>query len=246
MKRYIIMLLSLLAVTTGALAQSEMEITGKVTDPTGEELIGVSVVVKDVKGLGVITDIEGNYKIKVRQYQTLVFSYIGYKPQEVLVKGDRQVINVTLEEDTKNAVDEVVVTGMGTQKKLTVTGCSVKSCVSSCTRSCLLVRRCIFVLLAAAFTLAACALWLLVGLGIVEVEMLRGYVTLFHDFCHVDYRLPLSRLGIVQVNLALHSLLHRFGIVDASITLLSLFQKLRGYFSFKVTNYSANVVSSAE
>ena len=122
MKRYIIMLLSLLAVTTGALAQSEMEITGKVTDPTGEELIGVSVVVKDVKGLGVITDIEGNYKIKVRQYQTLVFSYIGYKPQEVLVKGDRQVINVTLEEDTKNAVDEVVVTGMGTQKKLTVTG----------------------------------------------------------------------------------------------------------------------------
>ncbi len=52
MKRYIIMLLSLLAVTTGALAQSEMEITGKVTDPTGEELIGVSVVVKDVKGLG--------------------------------------------------------------------------------------------------------------------------------------------------------------------------------------------------
>ena len=122
MKRYIIMLLSLMALTTGALAQSEMEITGKVTDPAGEELIGVSVVVKDVKGLGVITDIEGNYTIKVRQYQTLVFSYIGYKPQEVLVKGDRQVINVTLEEDTKNAVDEVVVTGMGTQKKLTVTG----------------------------------------------------------------------------------------------------------------------------
>ena len=90
--------------------------------------------------------------------------------------------------------------------------------------------------------------------------MLRSYVTLFHDFCHVDFRLPLSRLGIVQVNLALHSLLHRFGIVDASITLLSLLQKFflhcatkaplrverRFYFSLKVTNYSANVISSAE
>jgi hypothetical protein len=120
--RKIISLLLCLCAGVSLYAQAQ-KVTGTVHDAkTGEELIGVSVVVKDVKGLGVITDIEGNYKIKVRQYQTLVFSYIGYKPQEVLVKGDRQVINVTLEEDTKNAVDEVVVTGMGTQKKLTVTG----------------------------------------------------------------------------------------------------------------------------
>ena len=83
-----------------ALAQSEMEITGQVTDEKGEGLIGVSVVVKDVKGLGVITDIDGNYKIKVKQYQTLVFSYISYQTQEVLVKGDKHVINVVMKEET--------------------------------------------------------------------------------------------------------------------------------------------------
>jgi Outer membrane cobalamin receptor protein len=122
MKRHIILLLMMLASTVSALAQSEMEITGKVTDDSGEGLIGVSVVVKDVKGLGVITDIDGNYKIKVRQYQTLVYSYIGYQSQEVLVKGDKRVIDIVLKEETNNVIDELVVTGMGTQKKLTLTG----------------------------------------------------------------------------------------------------------------------------
>ena len=53
----------------------------------------------------------------------------------------------------------------------------------------------------------------------------QGYVISYHDFCHVDYRLPLSRLGIVQVNLTLHSLLHRFGKVQTSLALRSLLQK---------------------
>ena len=121
MKKYILMLMMMLCINPSAWAQSEREITGIVTDETGEPLIGVSVVVKDVKGLGVITDLNGNYKIKVKQYQTLVYSYIGYKTHEVLVK-DQTEINVKMQEESNNVVDEVVVTGMGTQKKLTVTG----------------------------------------------------------------------------------------------------------------------------
>ena len=81
-----------------------------------------TVTVKDAKGLGSITDIDGNYKIKVEQYATLVFSYLGYKSVSVLVKGDRKVIDVRMTEEKVNAVDEVVVTGLGRQKKLTVTG----------------------------------------------------------------------------------------------------------------------------
>jgi len=122
MKRYILTLLLVLGTMFSAWAQNEITITGRVTDTTGEAVIGGSVIVKDAKGLGTITDFDGNYKIKVQQYRTLVFSYIGMKTQEVLVKGDKTVINIVMQEDVRNAVDEVVVTGMGTQKKLTVTG----------------------------------------------------------------------------------------------------------------------------
>ncbi len=69
-----------------------------------------------------ITNIDGKYNIKIQQYHTLVFSYIGYKPVSVLVKGDKKVIDVQMSEEKTNAIDEVVVTGLGTQKKLTVTG----------------------------------------------------------------------------------------------------------------------------
>ena len=113
----------LLGTAVGAFAQQEMEITGTVTDgSTGEPLIGVSVTVKNVPGLGVATDIDGNYTIKVKEFQTLVFSYIGYETVEELIKGGKTRIDIVLKEEKLNAVDEVVVTAMGTQKKLTVTG----------------------------------------------------------------------------------------------------------------------------
>nr|WP_314810124.1 TonB-dependent receptor [Segatella oris] len=105
-----------------ALAQEQLNISGTVTDAAGEALIGVSVTVKDAKGLGTITNIDGKYNIKIQQYHTLVFSYIGYKPVSVLVKGDKKVIDVQMSEEKTNAIDEVVFTGLGTQKKLTVTG----------------------------------------------------------------------------------------------------------------------------
>lgn len=121
MKRYIMIVLLLAYATLSLMAQQQLEISGNVSDKSGP-LVGVTVTVKDAKGLGSITDIDGNYKIKVEQYATLVFSYLGYKSVSVLVKGDRKVIDVRMTEEKVNAVDEVVVTGLGRQKKLTVTG----------------------------------------------------------------------------------------------------------------------------
>ena len=122
MKKLFILFWMSCCIVFNALAQEQLNISGTVTDAAGESLIGVSVTVKDAKGLGTITNIDGKYNIKMQQYQTLVFSYIGYKPVSVLVKGDKKVIDVQMSEEKTNAIDEVVVTGLGTQKKLTVTG----------------------------------------------------------------------------------------------------------------------------
>ena len=88
-------------------------------DVTGEPLIGVNVAVKGTT-IGIITDIDGNYTLEVPSKSTIVFSYIGYQAQEVPV-GNQSTINVTLKEDTQK-LEEVVVVGYGTQKKVTVTG----------------------------------------------------------------------------------------------------------------------------
>ena len=122
MKKLFILFWMSCCIVFNALAQEQLNISGTVTDAAGEALIGVSVTVKDAKGLGTITNIDGKYNIKIQQYQTLVFSYIGYKPVSVLVKGDKKVIDVQMSEEKTNAIDEVVVTGLGTQKRLTVTG----------------------------------------------------------------------------------------------------------------------------
>ena len=96
--------------------QQGISVHGTVTDGTGEPLIGVSVVVKNAKGLGVVTDIDGNYKINVSDKNAvLVFSYIGYTPQEVTV-GGRSAVNVVMK-DESSVLKEVVVTAMGIKRK---------------------------------------------------------------------------------------------------------------------------------
>lgn len=96
--------------------QQGITVQGTVTDGTGEPLIGVSVVVKNAKGLGVVTDIDGNYKINVNDKNAvLVFSYIGYTPQEVAV-GGRSSLNVVMK-DESSVLKEVVVTAMGIKRK---------------------------------------------------------------------------------------------------------------------------------
>ncbi len=101
--------------------QEKIEVMGKVTDIKSAPLLGVSITVKDQAGLGVTTDAEGNYKMKVNRYQTLVFSSVGYEKKEVLVK-DKLTINVMLQESESNALEEVTITALGPQKKVTVTG----------------------------------------------------------------------------------------------------------------------------
>lgn len=100
--------------------QLSAQIKGKVTDSNGIGLPGVSIKEKDSKN-GSITDFDGNYQIKtVKPDAVLVFSFIGMASREITVEGKR-LINVVLEDDTKN-LDEVVVVAYGTQKKVSVTG----------------------------------------------------------------------------------------------------------------------------
>lgn len=97
------------------------KLSGVVTDAnTGEPLIGVTVQVKGDAGHGTITDIDGKYLMDVTNKTELVFSYVGYKPQTLQV-NDLGVMNVKLHTDNE-IIDEVVVVGAGTQKKVSVTG----------------------------------------------------------------------------------------------------------------------------
>jgi TonB-dependent starch-binding outer membrane protein SusC len=114
--------LFLLLFLCGAMAFAQVKVvTGKVTDGRdGTALPGVSVVVEEVSGVGVQTDGSGNYRLSVPENaKTLVFKYIGYKQKSVSITSE--VINVKLEEDTKQ-LSEVVVVGYGTQIKQNLTG----------------------------------------------------------------------------------------------------------------------------
>lgn len=98
----------------------DVTVKGKVTTQ-GEEMPGVTIVVKGTKGQGTITSLDGNYSLTVNGKSTLVFSYIGYQTVEIPVQG-RTTINVELKE-TSMEVDEVIITvPYGTAKKSTFTG----------------------------------------------------------------------------------------------------------------------------
>lgn len=121
MNKLILLCLVFLGFSVGVFAQQTVEITGVVTDANKESLVGVSIYVAEVPGLGTITDANGKYKIRIPEYQRLTFSYIGYDKVEVQIK-DQRVVNVEMKESENSVLDEVVVTGAGVQKKLTVTG----------------------------------------------------------------------------------------------------------------------------
>ena len=96
-------------------------ISGLVKDNEGEPLPGVSVAVKAGESIsGVVTDINGKYQLKASPNATIEFSFIGFKSIQQQV-GNRKVINVTLEIDNQ-ILEEVVVVGYGTQKKVNLTG----------------------------------------------------------------------------------------------------------------------------
>lgn len=121
MKKYLILFVMLLCISFNMEAQETVTVKGKVTDTQGVPMIGVNISVIDAPGLGTITDLDGNYQLKMERYQRLAFSYIGYEAAEVLIR-DEYVVNITMEEADASVLEEVVVTGMGTQRKITVTG----------------------------------------------------------------------------------------------------------------------------
>lgn len=95
-------------------SQTTTTVKGTVVDKSKEPLIGVSVMV-DGTTIGISTDIDGNYELKVPQGKNqLTFSYLGYSPQTVIIKN-RSVVDVVLEED-EETLEEVVVTAMGIKR----------------------------------------------------------------------------------------------------------------------------------
>lgn len=100
--------------------QTKKNIKGVVTDKNGEPIPGVNIIEKGNPTNGTITDVDGNYTLSVSGNSVLVASYIGYNRIEIQVK-DRSVVDITLSEDTQ-ALEEVVVVGYSTQKKVNLTG----------------------------------------------------------------------------------------------------------------------------
>jgi len=118
MKKLKLLLLVLFSCTV--LYAQQRTITGRVTDMETNPLPGVNVVVEGTS-LGTVTDIDGKYTIQMGGGQDiLVFSYVGYVSQNVNV-GNRSVVDVTLQQDL-TALEEIVVVGYGTQKKVNMTG----------------------------------------------------------------------------------------------------------------------------
>lgn len=107
-----------IAVSADIMQQKSKMVVGTVTD-NGEPIIGASVVVKNA-GKGVITDMDGNFKLDVPVGATIVISYVGYDSKEIVYKGE-STLKVELSEDVLQ-LQEVQVVAYGVTKKVTVTG----------------------------------------------------------------------------------------------------------------------------
>lgn len=99
--------------------QSTKKVFGKVVDATGSPVVGASVYQKGTTN-GAITDIDGNFTLNVPKGASIVVSYIGYKTQELVINTNTNY-EVVLVEDT-DVLEEVVVVGYGTQKRVNLTG----------------------------------------------------------------------------------------------------------------------------
>ena len=117
--RYLILLMILLLGTTAHILAQTSIVSGKVLDEKGEAIPGVSVTVKGTQQ-GTLTAVDGGYSLEAASNGTLVFSFVGYLKEEVAI-GNRSKVDITLKVDTK-ALEEVVVVGYGTQRKVETTG----------------------------------------------------------------------------------------------------------------------------
>jgi iron complex outermembrane receptor protein len=116
--RYLILFLAFAAASVGY--AQEVTLKGTVTDAAdGSSIPGVTVVIKGTT-TGTVTDIDGNYSLKVKQGDILAFSFVGYTTQEITV-ADQQTLNVSLATGVKS-LNELVVIGYGTVKRQDATG----------------------------------------------------------------------------------------------------------------------------
>src|SRR5665648_509110 len=133
MKYLYLILLGLLALVPATYAEGngngdQMSMTqtgnitvkGKIVDENGESVPGATVQQKGTT-IGVITDINGNFSLSVPSDATLIISFVGFKRIEVTVGGKTELRNITLVSDLKE-LDQVVVIGYGTQRKVDLTG----------------------------------------------------------------------------------------------------------------------------
>lgn len=95
-------------------------ITGVIKEANGEPIIGATVTIRGVAGLGTVTNIDGEFSIKANNRDVLQFNYIGFNRREVSVTGN-QTLEVVMEEDSKQ-LDEVVVVAFGAQRKQSIIG----------------------------------------------------------------------------------------------------------------------------
>lgn len=113
MKRFLFLIFAL--VGTISAGYSQRVISGTVKDASGQALIGANVIAKEASAIGTITDVDGNFSLRVpTEVTTLVISYAGYDTQEVVL-GESNTLSVSLAEG--KLLEEVVVVGYGTQRK---------------------------------------------------------------------------------------------------------------------------------
>ncbi|MGI6572653.1 MAG: SusC/RagA family TonB-linked outer membrane protein [Fermentimonas sp.] len=100
--------------------QGQKQISGVVRGTDNEPVIGANIIEKNVPGKGTVTDLDGRFTLRVGENAIIQVSYIGYLPQEINTSG-RTSFEINLIEDTR-ALDELVVIGYGTQRKVNLTG----------------------------------------------------------------------------------------------------------------------------
>lgn len=105
--------------STPAVMQQKKRISGIVTELNGEPIIGANIVEKGTTN-GTVTDLNGVYALQINTNATLIVSYIGYNTQEIKT-GSNSTINIKLSEDSQS-LEEVVIVGYGTQKKINLAG----------------------------------------------------------------------------------------------------------------------------
>lgn len=121
--KYLISILAVLLLSINSLfAQADLTAAGLVMTENGEEVIGATVTLKENPGKGVITDMDGRFKMGgIEKGQTLMISYIGYETYEIKVKKTDERMRIVLKEIVSD-LDEVVVVGHATQRKISVVG----------------------------------------------------------------------------------------------------------------------------